>query len=99
VFNTSTGTDRPYVANGERGDAHTPEGIFSVVTQYDGLQHGPLGTLFRPKYFTWAGHAIHGSPNIPPYPASHGCARVSDAAINWIWANNILPMGRTVWVY
>jgi hypothetical protein len=99
VFNTSTGNDIPYFENGQRGDAHTPEGVFTMVTQYNGLQHGPLGTLFRPKYFTWAGHAIHGSPNIPPYPASHGCARVSDAAINWMWANNVLPMGTTVWVY
>jgi lipoprotein-anchoring transpeptidase ErfK/SrfK len=99
VFNTSTGTDRPYVENGQSGDAHTPEGVFTMVTQYDGLQKGPLGTLFRPKYFTWAGHAIHGSPNIPPYPASHGCARVSNAAINWMWANNVLPLGTTVWVY
>jgi lipoprotein-anchoring transpeptidase ErfK/SrfK len=99
IFNTSTGNDRPYRENGRSGDAHTPEGIFTMVTQYNGLQEGALGTLFRPKYFTWAGHAIHGSPNIPPFPASHGCARVSNAAINFMWAANLLPLGTTVWVY
>jgi lipoprotein-anchoring transpeptidase ErfK/SrfK len=30
---------------------------------------------------------------------SHGCSRVSDEAINWIWANNLLPIGTDVWVY
>jgi peptidoglycan hydrolase-like protein with peptidoglycan-binding domain len=99
VFNTSTGSDIPYSENGESGSAHTPEGSFTMVTSYNGLQKGPLGTLYRPRYFTWAGHAIHGSPSIPPYPASHGCARVSNDAINFIWAANLAPMGIRVWVY
>lgn len=99
VFNTSTGNDIPYTENGESGNAHTPVGSFTMVTSYNGLQKGPLGTLYRPRYFTWAGHAIHGSPNIPPYPASHGCARVSNDAINFIWNANLAPMGVRVWVY
>jgi hypothetical protein len=99
IFNTSTGSDIPYSENGESGNAHTPVGSFTMVTSYNGLQKGPLGTLYRPRYFTWAGHAIHGSPNIPPYPASHGCARVSNDAINFIWNANLAPMGIRVWVY
>jgi lipoprotein-anchoring transpeptidase ErfK/SrfK len=66
--------------------------------QIDGVRHGPLGDLWRPKYFN-GGIAIHGSPSIPPYPASHGCARLSNAAMNWIWATNKIPLKTKVWVY
>jgi hypothetical protein len=99
VFNTSTGSDNPYTLDGVRYSAHTPEGIFSVIREVDGPDHGPLGVLWRPKYFTWSGIAVHGYTSVPPYPASHGCTRVSNDAMNWIWANNILPIGITVWVY
>jgi peptidoglycan hydrolase-like protein with peptidoglycan-binding domain len=99
TFNTSTGSDHPYTLDGVGYSAHTPEGIFSVIRQVDGPDHGPLGVLFRPKYFTWSGIAVHGYPDVPPFPASHGCTRVSNAAINFIWAANILPIGMTVWVY
>lgn len=99
TFNTSTGTEGPYVYQGVTYIAHTPEGIFHVVSQYDGLQNGHLGPLFRPKYFTTAGHAFHGSPSIPPYPASHGCSRLSNAAINFIWDTGLAPLGSTVYVY
>jgi lipoprotein-anchoring transpeptidase ErfK/SrfK len=99
VFNASTGSDHPYTLDGVRYTAHTPEGVFQVIRQVDGPDHGPLGTLFRPKYFTWSGIAVHGYSSVPPYPASHGCSRVSNAAINFIWATNIMPIGQTVWVY
>jgi hypothetical protein len=99
VFNTSTGSDHPYTLDGARYSAHTPEGVFSVIRQVDGPDHGPLGTLWRPKYFTWSGVAIHGYTSVPPYPASHGCTRVSNTAVDWMWANNILPIGIMVWVY
>jgi peptidoglycan hydrolase-like protein with peptidoglycan-binding domain len=99
IFGVSTGSDHPYVLDGVGYSAHTPEGIFSVIRQVDGPDHGPLGTLWRPKYFTWSGIAVHGYTSVPPYPASHGCTRVSNDAMNWIWANNIMPIGLTVWVY
>jgi lipoprotein-anchoring transpeptidase ErfK/SrfK len=31
-------------------------------------------------FFT-GGYAIHGSPSIPPFPASHGCVRLSNAEV------------------
>jgi peptidoglycan hydrolase-like protein with peptidoglycan-binding domain len=99
TFNTSTGSDHPYTLNGTLYTAHTPEGMFSIIRQVDGPDHGPLGVLWRPKYFTWSGIAIHGYTEVPPYPASHGCTRVSNAAVDWMWANNILPIGMPVWVY
>ena len=99
TLNTSSGSDNPYTLDGVRYSAHTPEGVFSVIRDVNGPDHGPLGTLWRPKYFTWSGIAVHGYTSVPPYPASHGCTRVSNDAMNWIWANNIMPIGLGVWVY
>jgi len=95
VFNTSTGNGRPY---GRGAVAITPEGRFTFHRQIDGLRISALGELFRPKYFV-GGYALHGSPSVPPFPASHGCVRVTNAAINFIWANNVIPLGTPVWVY
>jgi hypothetical protein len=99
TFNISSGSDHPYSENGTSGNAHTPEGVFSVIRQVNGSDKSPLGQLWRPKYFTWQGHAVHGYTSVPPYPASHGCVRVSNNAMNWIWDANVMPMGTTVWVY
>jgi peptidoglycan hydrolase-like protein with peptidoglycan-binding domain/ribosomal protein L24E len=99
VINTSTGSGIPYVLDGTRFTAQTPEGHFTVVSQINGLDVSPLGTLWRPKFFTGTGIAFHGSPSIPPFPASHGCVRMTNAAIDWIWASNTIPIGTAVWVY
>ncbi len=99
VFNASTGSDIPYTLDGVGYSAHTPEGFFNIIRAVDGYDPGPLGDLYRPRYFTDTGDAVHGYPDVPPYPASHGCVRVSDAAIDFIWADNLMPIGTTVWVY
>lgn len=88
VFNTSTGASA----------TPTPSGRYRIERQIDGMRRAPLGNLWRPKYF-WRGYAIHGSPSIPGYPASHGCARVSNSAMNYIWSAGLAPIGRRVWVY
>jgi lipoprotein-anchoring transpeptidase ErfK/SrfK len=62
------------------------------------MDRAPLGDLWRPRYFN-GGIAVHGSGSIPGYPASHGCARVSNGAMNMIWANGLMPMGGLVTVY
>jgi peptidoglycan hydrolase-like protein with peptidoglycan-binding domain len=88
VFDASTGS-RP---------GTTRKGHFTVYRQVNGDDPGPLGTLYRPKYFD-RGVAVHGYPNVPAYPASHGCVRVSNAAMDWLWSSGTLPIGRPVWVY
>ncbi len=95
VFNTSTGNGARYAPGAV---AVTPEGRFRIQRQINGLRISALGALFRPKYFT-GGYAVHGSPSVPPFPASHGCVRVSNAAIDFIWANRLLEVGTDVWVY
>jgi peptidoglycan hydrolase-like protein with peptidoglycan-binding domain len=98
IFNTATGSNQHYVFEGNTYLAVTPRGHFTVSRQIDGQRDGPLGPLWRPKYFN-GGIAVHGAPNVPPYPASHGCARLTNSAINWIWANNKIPLKTKVWVY
>ena len=95
TLNTSTGGG--YVYDGNQL-AITPQGQFSIFRSVDGLVVDSLGALWRPRYFT-GGYAIHGDSSVPPDPVSHGCARVSNEAIDWIWANNLAPIGTSVWVY
>ncbi|WP_233625266.1 L,D-transpeptidase family protein [Actinoplanes sp. ATCC 53533] len=98
VFNTSTGSMEHYEQKGQTYLADTPSGKFRVSRQIDGWRHAPLGLLWRPKYFN-GGIAVHGANSVPPYPASHGCARLSISAMNWIWKNNKIPIDTRVWVY
>jgi hypothetical protein len=99
VLNTSTGTEAPYEVGGRIELADTPPGRWSVAWAVDGMDWGELGGLYRPRYFHGDGIAVHGYHDVPAYPASHGCVRVTEAAMDWIWANDVLPMGSTVWVY
>ena len=98
VINVSTGSGARYRSGSGYETAVTPEGNFTIQRQINGLRISALGELFRPKYFT-GGYAIHGSPSIPPYPASHGCVRVSNGAINWLWDSGSLPLGTPFHVY
>ena len=98
VLNTSTGGGYSYTSEGVTSVAVTPAGHFRIYRQVDGLDISPLGELWRPKYF-YSGYAIHGYASVPPVPVSHGCVRVSNAAINWIWAEGLAPIGTAVWIY
>jgi lipoprotein-anchoring transpeptidase ErfK/SrfK len=98
VFNTSTGSMEHYEQNGSTFLADTPSGKFRVSRQIDGWRHAPLGLLWRPKYFN-GGIAVHGANSVPPYPASHGCARLSISAMNHLWKSDTIPIDTKVWVY
>ncbi|MGH9211014.1 MAG: L,D-transpeptidase family protein [Acidimicrobiales bacterium] len=88
AFNTSTGT----------ASTPTRPGNFTINREINGMRNAPLGQLWMPKYFD-GGRAIHGSTSIPGYPASHSCARVSNPAIEWLWASGYVEMGAAVWVH
>lgn len=98
VFNASTGSNRTYTVNGVREVAVTPTGEYSIFRRVDGWDSSPLGTLWRPAYFV-GGVALHGHGEVPPYPASHGCVRVSIAAMDWFWAAGLVADGTPVLVY
>jgi peptidoglycan hydrolase-like protein with peptidoglycan-binding domain len=98
TLNTSTGGGYSYVQDGVTNVAITPRGTFATARIVNGTVVDTLGTLWRPRFFD-AGYAIHGDTWVPPYAASHGCVRVSNEAIDWIWANNLDPIGETISVY
>ena len=98
ALNTSTGGGYTYCVAGSCAVAVTPVGQFSIYSEVDGTVVDSLGELWRPKYFD-AGFALHGDSYVPPFPVSHGCVRVSNEAIDWIWANNLAPVGTPVWVF
>ncbi len=87
-----------YYDQGVRSVARTPKGHFRTYRVIDGPRRSSLGLLIRPRYFT-GGYAIHGDSSVPPHPASHGCVRVSNPAIDWIWSSNLDPIGTVVWIY
>lgn len=76
----------------------TPRGNFRFGRQINGLRISRLGKLWRPKYFT-GGYAIHGSPSVPTSPASHGCVRLTDQEINFLWDANLVPLGTPISLY
>ena len=106
TINVSTGSGIPFKERDKtewgkwiQGDAQTPDGIFTVDRERNkGWHSGDLGDIYRPKFFN-KGIALHGSYEIPNYPASHGCVRMSTAAMDMIWKDNLAPIGMTVWVH
>lgn len=99
TINVSTGSGREY-QSAEEGKgivtAHTPTGDFVVERSIDGLREAPLGTLYRPLYFQ-GGWAIHGNPNVPGYPASHGCVRTANWDQDFVF--DVISDGDTVQIY
>ena len=80
---------------------HTPVGTFHVLSiggadcrssRYP-LGHGgapmPYCMFFSKNY------AIHGSPDVPNYNASHGCIRVRPSDAHWL-SHNFMEIGTTV---
>ena len=99
AINTSTGNGEAYTSSaGGAARAVTPPGSFVVQREIDGLREAPLGTLYRPKYFN-GGIAVHGSGSIPAFPASHGCARVTNSAMDMLWAGGAMDIGTPVTLY
>jgi peptidoglycan hydrolase-like protein with peptidoglycan-binding domain len=78
TINISSGSGREYEKpDGGTAVAYTPTGEYAIERRVDGLREAPLGSLYYPLYFT-GGWAIHGSPSVPAYPASHGCVRTAN---------------------
>ncbi|MGH9168233.1 MAG: L,D-transpeptidase family protein [Acidimicrobiia bacterium] len=72
-----------YNQSGQLVRAVTPRGDFTFVWNVTGLRVSYLGELWNPFYF-YGGYAVHGSPSVPPYPASHGCIRVTMWDMDWL---------------
>ena len=59
------------VATSTGATGNTPLGTWHVYRKVGGFDW----VLYYPSYFL-RGFAVHGYPDVPPYPASHGCARI-----------------------
>jgi peptidoglycan hydrolase-like protein with peptidoglycan-binding domain len=96
VLPVCTGNEQFYIEDGRRNRAHTPRGRFTVTRKINGWRRSKLGLLYYPSYI-FNGIAIHGSPSIMTYPASHGCIRIPMFAAREL--SEMAPVGTVVVIY
>lgn len=91
-----SGNEGSYWDHGQMHRAHTPRGTFKVVRKISGWRRSSLGLLYYPNYIV-NGIAIHGSPSVPAFPASHGCIRIPMFAAKEL--SEMTPVGTIVVVF
>ncbi|HEU4934094.1 MAG TPA: L,D-transpeptidase family protein [Pyrinomonadaceae bacterium] len=96
ILPVSTGSGKHYKEKRMSGLAYTPRGRFRIYGKISGWRRSPLGLLFYPNYFS-DGLAIHGNPEVPHTPRSHGCVRIPMFAAEEI--SRQLPVGTIVLIY
>jgi len=96
VLPVCTGNEHFYIEDGRRNRAHTPRGSFTVTRKINGWRRSKLGLLYYPSYI-FNGIAIHGSPSIMTYPASHGCIRIPMFAAREL--SEMAPVGTEIVVH
>ena len=96
VLPVSTGSGKPFVEEGQESIAYTPRGRFVVYDKSFGWETGALGSMYYSNYIS-GGVAIHGHPNVPNEPASHGCIRIPMFAA--LAVSKVLKLGTIVLVY
>jgi len=80
----------------------TPVGKFRVYrkgSRYCKSSKFPIGRGGAPMpycMFFYHGYAIHGSPDVPNWNASHGCIRVEPHAAQWLHGNFITNGTRVI---
>ena len=98
VISTNSNVDGVFDISSGKSSTRTPRGSFRLQREIRGRRVSSLGTLWSPKYFT-GGYAIHGSPSVPAYPASHGCVRMTNQTIDFLWASGLIPLGTPIRVF
>jgi L,D-transpeptidase catalytic domain len=98
VFKTSTGepgweTTSQQRVSAFRYDPALDNDGWHNSTKFPVEEDNPLnGNMYRPLYFH-RGQAIHGANNVPPEPASKGCARLrtenQDALLSWLGLDDV----------
>ena len=97
ILPVSSGNEGTYLTQrGNTATARTPEGVYRFQRRISGMREAFLGKMWNPFYYV-GGYAIHGSPSVPNYPASHGCIRVM------MWDMDLLidrfEIGMTLCIY
>lgn len=96
ILPISSGSGKFFTVEGRTHRAVTPRGRFKVYRKIQGWRRSALGLLYYPNYLV-EGVAIHGSPQIPNYPASHGCIRIPIPASKDL--SDVTPVGTVVIVH
>jgi Putative peptidoglycan binding domain/L,D-transpeptidase catalytic domain len=96
ILDASSASGQTYVVDGDVRLAVTPLGSFQIQRKIDAWRKSDLGLLYRPAYFI-GGYALHGAHSVPPFPASHGCIRITTTAMDRWFAR--LPVGTPMLVY
>lgn len=96
ILPVSTGNGKTFTIDDYPADAVTPVGRFRVYRKLEGWRKSPLGLLYYPSYIV-GGIAIHGNPEVPATPASHGCIRIPMFAAEEF--SEMAPVGTQVIVY
>jgi hypothetical protein len=93
---TSTGSGEHFCGGTDGCQyAITPAGHFHFQYLHPGWDNGKLGRMWNPYYFD-GGIAVHGLPSVPPYPASHGCARIPMSIANYF--PSLVTQGESIYV-
>ncbi|MFY9823377.1 MAG: L,D-transpeptidase family protein [Thermoanaerobaculia bacterium] len=97
ILPVSSGSGKTFHEKGyPETHAITPCGHLEVFAKAAGWKTSPLGEMYNPLYIV-GGIAIHGSLDVPAYPASHGCIRVPMFASQRL--PRMVPRGTRVFVY
>ncbi|HLA11133.1 MAG TPA: L,D-transpeptidase family protein [Pyrinomonadaceae bacterium] len=96
ILPVSTGNGKPFIEDGQESLAYTPRGRFLVYDRSVGWEQGALGSVYYANYIS-GGVAIHGHPNVPTKPASHGCIRIPMFAAREV--SKLMKLGTIVLVY
>jgi N-acetylmuramoyl-L-alanine amidase len=96
TLDASSASGRQYVVDGDTRIAHTPEGSFRIQRKINSWHRSDLGLLYRPAYFS-GGYALHGAPSVPPFPASHGCIRITTTSMDALYDR--LALGTPMLIY
>ena len=96
VLPISSGSDQPFMDEGQTSIAYTPRGRFIVYDKVVGWEKGSFRSMYYSNYIS-GGVAIHGYRTVPIQPASHGCIRIPIFAAREM--SKLLPIGTIVLVY
>ena len=96
ITTTSTGSGEHFCGGSDGCQyAITPTGHYHFYYLHKGWDTGKLGKMWNPYYFN-GGIAVHGLASVPPYPASHGCARIPMDIATYFPL--LVTKGESVWV-
>jgi lipoprotein-anchoring transpeptidase ErfK/SrfK len=63
----------------------TPVGHFEIVERDLMSWSAPFDVWMPLAQYFYDGYALHEFPDVPDYPASHGCIRVPEAEAQTVW--------------